>query len=116
VIPLLADEHFPHEIVTQTRAWSAEVDFLTVQDVGLDGMPDPNLLEWAWEHGRVIVSYDVNTLIGFAYQRIRAAKPMAGLVIGFRHIAVGDVVRDLAIISVCGFPSDLKNQVLFLPV
>jgi hypothetical protein len=116
VIGLLADEHFPHAIVAEVRAFGRDVDFLTVHDLGLEGTPDPQLLEWAAAQRRVIVSYDVNTLIGFATQRVSSQLPMAGLVIGFEDLPVGKLVEDLAIISVCGNPEDLQDEVLFLPL
>jgi hypothetical protein len=116
VIPLLADEHFPHAIVAETRAFHDEVDFLSVQDLQPEQTPDLELLEWAAAHGRAIVSYDVRTMIRFASERIRAGQPMAGLIIAFGYLPVGRLVEDLATISVCGIPPDLENRIMVLPL
>lgn len=116
MIALLADEHFPHAIVRETFLHHPAVDFITVQAANLHGTPDPALLEWAARANRVIVTYDVSTLVGFAYERVRRGESMPGVVVAFDHLAIGQVIQDLATIALAGDPSELANQVLFLPL
>jgi hypothetical protein len=87
-----------------------------VQDVGLAHTPDPNILAWAAATGRVLITGDVNTMVGFAYQRVRAAEAMSGVLVVRRGASVGDVVEDIHLIAECYEPDDVKDQVVSVPL
>jgi predicted nuclease of predicted toxin-antitoxin system len=64
MIPILADENFHGDIVRGILRRNSEMDIVRVQDVGLAGADDPTVLEWAAQQGRVLLTHDVQTLIG----------------------------------------------------
>jgi len=80
VIALLADEDFNHRIVRGLLRRVPELDLLTVTDAGLSGQSDGEVISWAAEHGRVLLSHDLNTMINAALDRLRAGQPMSGVV------------------------------------
>jgi hypothetical protein len=55
------------------------VDVARVQDVGLSGAADPDVLAPAAGEGRVVVTHDANTMA--AYARVAAGARMPGLVV-----------------------------------
>lgn len=66
----LADENFNNQIVRGVLRQSPDVDIVCVQDVGLSGVDDPTVLEWATQEERIVLTHDVATMTTFAYQRI----------------------------------------------
>jgi Domain of unknown function (DUF5615) len=61
MLPILIDENFDHRIIRGLRLRLSELDYLVVQQIGMSGIDDPALLDWAAKEGRVIVTHDVNT-------------------------------------------------------
>ena len=49
--------------------------------VGLAHTPDPIILAWAASHGRILITGDLNTMVGFARDRVIAAQPMPGVLV-----------------------------------
>jgi hypothetical protein len=66
----LADEDFRREIVEAARSICPTLDLMTVQDAALTSFQDAELLEFAAQAGRIMISHDVNTMIAAAINRI----------------------------------------------
>ena len=81
MLPLLIDENFDQRILRGLRLRIPKLDYLVVQDIGLGGLDDPALLEWAAREGRVIVTHDINTVTKFSAERVRESVPMPGVII-----------------------------------
>lgn len=62
--------------------------------LGLSGVDDPAILEWAAQEDRIVVTHDVATMAHFAYERVRAELPMPGLI----EIPLGLAVRRLSLL------------------
>jgi hypothetical protein len=71
-----ADENFNNDILRGLRRRDDRLDVVRVQDVELSGTLDPILLEWAARENRIILSHDVSTMVGFAYDRVKAGQPI----------------------------------------
>jgi len=56
---------------------------------------------WAARHNRVLLTHDVQTLVGFAWESIEAGKPMAGVIILGRKLRVSEAVEELLVIAEC---------------
>lgn len=56
MVGFLADENFNNHIVRGVLRQNPSVDILRIQDVDLSGANDPTVLEWAAQHGRVVVT------------------------------------------------------------
>jgi predicted nuclease of predicted toxin-antitoxin system len=66
VIALAIDENFDRHILRALLRRMPEVDFRTVQNQGLAGADDPQVLAWAASENRVRVTHDVRTVTRYA--------------------------------------------------
>jgi Domain of unknown function (DUF5615) len=116
VIRFLADENFSGAVVRGLRRRHPDVDIVTVQEVGLTAADDPTVLEWAAREGRVVVTNDARTMIGFAKQRTAAGLAMPGLIEAGRRLSAGAAINNLYTIAVCSEPGEWEGRVIHLPL
>jgi Domain of unknown function (DUF5615) len=112
----LSDEDFNGHVLQALLSRDPYLDVVRAQDVGLMNTPDPGVLDWAANAGRVVLSRDRSTMTGHAYARIRAGLPMPGLVVTRDSLPVPIQVQDILIIAYGSLPGELDDQVIFLPV
>jgi predicted nuclease of predicted toxin-antitoxin system len=115
MLRVLVDENFHFSIVRGLIRRQAPIDWQFCRDV-LPGENDAAVLDWAAKDDRIVVSHDANTMTRDAYQRVIEGKPMAGLIIVPAQTSVGDAVRDLHLIAEAANASDLRNQILYVPL
>jgi hypothetical protein len=72
---LVTDEDVHDAIIRGLRRREPSLDIVRVVDVGLDHTPDPIILEWAATQARVLVTGDLNTMVGFSWGRVHAGLP-----------------------------------------
>lgn len=116
MIKFLADENFNNQIVRGVLRQNPIIDIARVQDVGLQGTDDPNVLDWAAKDERIVLTHDVATMITFAYERVQAGLPMPGLFEVRRGISVGVVIEEIILIAECSLDKEWEGQVRFLPL
>ncbi|HLY26022.1 MAG TPA: DUF5615 family PIN-like protein [Aggregatilineales bacterium] len=112
----LFDENFNYVILRGLLRHNPNLDLLRVQDVGLAGVDDPTVLDWAANAGRVLFSHDVQTLVGFAYERIAAGKRMPGLFEVRRDLPLSLVIDEILLLIECSEPDEWEHQVRYLPL
>ncbi|MHB8627967.1 MAG: DUF5615 family PIN-like protein [Aggregatilineales bacterium] len=95
---LLADENFNDEILRGVRRRVPNSDITRVQDTELAAKPDPVILEWAVQHGFILLSHDVNTMRGYFYERVRAELPVPGLFLVHGTSPIGAVIETLELV------------------
>ena len=61
-VRFLADADLNHAIVTGAREREKALDFLTATEANLEGQADPDVLEFAANQGRILVSHDTSTM------------------------------------------------------
>jgi len=93
-----------------------DLDIVTVQEAGLAGMEDPDILEWAASQNRVILTHDVNTMTAHAYRRIADGLKMTGVAAISRFHSIGELIKEILLIAECSEPVDWINRVAFLPL
>ncbi len=74
----VADENFNNDILHGLRRRHPEIDIVRIQDVGLSGIDDPTLLEWAAQEGRGLLTHDAATITDYAYERIMLTNQCQG--------------------------------------
>jgi hypothetical protein len=116
VLRFLADENFNQRIVRGLLRRAPELDVVTAQDVGLGGVLDPEVLEWAATNSRVILTHDIRTLISDATARVVAGLPMPGVVVGTDTIPIGTAIDDILLIHLSYDEGELEGQVLYIPL
>jgi hypothetical protein len=74
------------------------------------------LLEWAARHDRVLLTHDVQTLVGFVWEFVRVGKPMAGVIVLGRNLRVSKAAEELLLIAECSEPEEWADVVAYLPL
>ncbi|MCA0456770.1 MAG: DUF5615 family PIN-like protein [Chloroflexi bacterium] len=115
MVRFLADENFNGRILRGVRRVNPDADILRVQESPVYGASDPDVLEWAAREGRILLTHDIDTMIGFANARLKAGQPMAGLLAVHDDAPFGQVIDDLLAILGASEPHDWDNKVVFLP-
>jgi len=117
MLRLLADENFNGRILRGLMRRVPELSVLRAQDVAeLSGADDPVLLAWAAENNRIILTHDVATMAGFAYDRVVVGEPMPGVFEIDQDIPVGLAIEELVLIVEASRPGEWDGQVRFLPL
>jgi predicted nuclease of predicted toxin-antitoxin system len=116
MLPLVADESLHGHIVRGLRRREPDLDLVLVEEAGLRGSADSDVLEWAAREGRILVTQDEQTMIGFAWDRMKAGLPMPGLIVRGKGVSIRQAIDDLLLIASCGLPEDFKDQVKHLPL
>jgi predicted nuclease of predicted toxin-antitoxin system len=116
MLPLAADGSVHGHITRGLRRSEPDIDLVRVEEAGLRGSMDPIVLEWAAAEGRVLVTQDERTMVGFAWDRVRAGLPMPGVVVRGKSVTIRRALDELLVIACCGQPEDFKDQVRFLPL
>jgi len=116
VLRFVADVCFNGSVFRALQRSNPHLDIVRAQDVGLNGATDPRVLAWAAEQGRLVLSHDVNTLIGFANDRTRSGQRMPGLIEVPRSMSIARAVEDILILADCSAEGECEGQIIFLPL
>lgn len=94
-----------------------ELDMVRVQDAGLRIAEDPEVLAWAAEEGRILLTHDRRTMVRFAYQRVQGGLPMPGVFVIRNHPSqIGQMVEEILMPVLCSELDEWKDRVQFLPI
>jgi hypothetical protein len=116
VIRFLADENFNINIVLGVRSRNPGVDILRVQEAGITGYPDPDILRWAAESGRVILTHDADDMPRFAYERISEGMEMAGVFEVRQNHPMAIIIEDILLLADASHDNEWANQIRYLPL
>jgi hypothetical protein len=116
MLRLISDEDVHDDIIRGLRRAEPSLDILRAVDVGLGHTPDPEILAWAAAQERVLITGDLNTMVGFAWARVQASQRMPGALALVENAAVGRVIEDILLVAACYAPEEIKNQVWFIPL
>ena len=112
---LLTDEDFNRRILRGLQRRRPNLDIITVQDAGLRGRSDAEVLQWAADETRIVVTHDVSTLSDAAYERVRASLPMPGVFEVNRDLPIGEAIDGLILLVECSHEGEWENRICFLP-
>lgn len=112
----LADENFDNRILRGVRRENPDVDIVRVQDTEIAGADDPTVLEWTAREGRILLTRDIQTLNGFAYERIAAGLPMPGVFQFDPQMPVGQAIEDLLLVIGASEASEWDMQIKHIPL
>lgn len=87
-----------------------------VQDVSLTGRDDRALLEWAAREGRIVLTSDVSTLVGYAYDRVKVGDSMPGVFVIPQGAPLGPVIDDLLLLVNASTNAEWERLILYLPL
>jgi hypothetical protein len=116
MLRLLADENFNGDIMRGLLLRQPDFDILRVQDAGLAGADDPDILAWAAANNRIILTHDRATMADYAYQRVTAGKSMPGMFVLNDRLPVGQAIEELLLMVACSEQAEWSGLVVYLPL
>lgn len=116
MIRFAADENFGGVILRGLQATRPDIDVVRVQDTEMSGAKDQELLAWIAAQKRILLTHDVNTMRGFAYDRVKAGLPMPGVFIVNTDFAIGEIIENIILLAECSTADEWEGQVVFLPL
>ncbi len=116
MLRFLADENLNNDILRGLACRHPAINIVRVQDVGLSGADDPNVLQLSADEGRILLTHDVSTISRHAYDRVRASKRMPGVIEINRSVPIATAIEELILIAECSLPNEMENMILYLPL
>jgi len=116
MLSFLSDENFNGDIIRGLFLRQPNLDLLRVQDVGLQEVDDPIILEWAVINNRILLTHDRATMPDFAYERLNKGKDMAGMFVINDRMPNRQVIDELILLVDCSEQTEWKDVILYLPI
>ena len=116
MLSLLSDENFNGDIIRGLFLRQPDLDLVRVQDVGLQELDDPTILEWAANNERIIVTHDRATMPNFAYDRLVKEKAMTGLFVANDRISIKQSIDEILLLANYTEKKEWQGIVLYLPL
>ena len=116
MLRLLIDESVDGDITRGLLRRQPDLDSLGAQDCGLRTAADQVILEQAARDGRVVVTQDLDTMIGYAYTRVRLGQVMPGLFVVSQNVPIGDAIEAILLVAIGSDEGEWEAQVVHLPL
>jgi hypothetical protein len=116
MLRLLADENFNGDILRGLLLRQPNLDLVRVQDVGLAGADDPDVLAWAAENNRVVLTHDRATMSDHAYERVAAGRALAGVFILNDRLPVGRAIEEILLLAECTEQAEWNGRAVHVPL
>lgn len=112
----LVDESVHGAITRAVLRRQPTLDIVRVQDAGLAGADDPTILDWAADTGRVVLTSDVSTLVGYAYGRVQSGRAMPGVFVIAQGTSLQRAIEDVLLLADASLEGEWEGQVRYLPL
>jgi hypothetical protein len=89
---------------------------MTVQDAALTSFQDAELLEFAAQAGRIMISHDVNTMIAAAINRIQSGLAMPGLFVVPQDRGTRPVAESIQLVAEASQAEEWDSAIVYLPI
>lgn len=116
MVRFAADENLNNHILRGLLRRSPDLDIVRVQDAGLSGAEDHEVLEWATREGRVLLTHDVSTMAAEAEKLIRSGTLPAGVLAIGRAVPVSLAIEDILLLAECSDEAEWEGQIVYLPL
>ncbi len=116
MIKLAADEDFNNRILRGVLRRQPELDICRKQDAGIGLADDRQVLAWAANEGRVLLTHDASTMAGFAYERVVSGLPMPGVFEVRQEVPIGVAIEEVLLLAECSLEGEWEGQIGFLPL
>ena len=115
MLRLLADSSLNHHLLTACRRRSQSIDFLSATKARIEGLSHIDLLHYAAEEDRILVTHDIHILpIQFAsYLASGAFSP--GVFLIHQQTPIADATSWLELASLAADHTDWQDQILEIP-
>ena len=116
MLRFLSDENLNGDIIRGLLLRNPHVDLLRVQDVDLLEADDPEILAWAAENNRILLTHDRATMPDFAYERILSRQSMPGMFVVNDSTPIRHTIDELLLLNECSTQTEWSGLVIYLPL
>lgn len=116
MLALATDEDFNNRILRGLVRRQPDLDIVRVQDAGLLGRGDAEVLERAATEGRVRLSHDVTTMKQHVDERLTAGLQMPGVFVLSQDIPIGQAIEEILLMAEYSLDGEWEGQIRFLPL
>jgi hypothetical protein len=117
MLRLASDVDVHGAIVRGLRRQRPQIDLVRVQDLIAPTSHDTEVLAWAANEGRILITNDRNTMIGHAMERVEAGQLMPGLIMTSSEQSIGSTIADIILLAELAGEEEIRKQaVVFLPL
>ena len=116
MLRLPIDQDLDHDILRGLLRRVPGLDAITAYDVGKEHGTDSELLAWAAEAGRVLVTHDRRTMPSHAARRLAAGGDISGVIIVSRRVPINTAIQELEIVVLCSHQHEWRNLILYIPL
>ena len=110
MLRLATDEDFNNRIVRGLLRRQPDIDLVRIQDAGLAGRDDEEVLAWAASEKRILITHDVTTMKQAAYDRIAAGLPMPGVFEISQDVSIGTALDKILLVVLSGEQDECKEK------
>ena len=115
MLRLLIDQDLDHDILRGLIRRIPQLDAVTAFEIGMSEATDPELLTWAAQEGRIIVTHDLTTMPTHAADLMREGENIAGLFVVLHRLPLHQVIEDLELMITCSENDEWVNVIRYLP-
>jgi hypothetical protein len=116
MLRLLIDQDVDHDILRGLIRRIPQLDALTAFDIGMSEATDRELLIWAAQNRRAIITHDRTTMPQHAADLMNEGKNIAGLFVVLRRLSLQQVIEDLELMITCSENDEWVNVIRYLPL
>lgn len=110
----IADEGFNRDVLRGVLARNPAFAIVRAQDAGLSGATDPDILEWAAQEGRVVLTHDKRTMTRDTNARLVAGLPMPGVVVVHQDTPTRWAIEGLLEMIGASLEGEWENQIRYV--
>ncbi|NEO89236.1 MAG: hypothetical protein F6K56_02825 [Moorea sp. SIO3G5] len=108
----LDEDTMDSDLITALRL--RNVNVLSTGEAQMLSRSDEEQLQWAYEHQRVIYSFNARDFYRIHTNFIEKRQEHSGIILGFQNYSIGEQMRRILRIIATKSAEEMKNQVEFL--
>ena len=116
MLRLLADQNLDGDIVRGLLRSIPDLDVMTAYQADLSEALDRELLGWAADHERVVLTHDRRTMVDHAANRVRTGLRMCGIIVVPLRLPLRQAIDEIGLIAQCSLEAEWENRIQFLPL
>ena len=115
MLRVLVDQDFDHDILRGLIRRVRHLDAVTAVEIGMSKATDPQLLTWAAQEGRIVITHDRKTMPKHAADLMGAGTNIAGVFVVPRSLPLRQGIEDLELMITCSANEEWVNVIRYLP-
>jgi hypothetical protein len=116
MVRFLADASLRGAIVHGCRRREPAMDFVSANEAGLAGVPDPGVLAIAAEQDRILVSHDHQTTLRHLADFLQARGSSPGLILVPQYLPIRRAVEELILMWGASDAEEWRDRIVTIPL